>query len=294
MKAFDSYHPLVIFTYFLSVILFSMFFMHPIFLAISLMASITYLGVLKGFENIKKTILISIPIFLIIAISNPIFSHKGVTPLFYVNYNPITLESVIYGLAMATMIVTVMFWFASYNEVMTSDKFISLFGKVSPNIALLLSMTLTTVPKMKRQIKEISNSQQTLGMYVRSGSLMKRARSAVRILSILITWSLENAIDTADSMKSRGYGLKGRSSYSLFKFRKSDLSLLILIVSLSLVCIYGEIYGYISFTYHPYISKLNLGLSSVFFYGAYFLLLSLPIIIEIKEEISWRLSISKI
>ncbi len=294
MRAFDSYHPLVIFTYFLSVILFSMFFMHPIFLGISLFVSILYLGVLRGWQNIKKTMLFTVPVFLIIAISNPIFNHKGVTPLFYVNYNPITLEAVIYGLAMATMIVTVIIWFASYNEVMTSDKFIALFGMVSPNIALLIAMTLNTVPKMKNQAGIIADSQKTMGMYITSGSLMKRARSSVRILSILITWALENAIDTADSMKARGYGLKGRSSYSLFKFRKRDTLLLTTIVLLSAICIYGDIAGFVSFTFYPYISPVDFSIRGLALYLAYFSLLTIPLIIQLKEAIQWRLSISKI
>lgn len=294
MRSFDKYHPIVIFLYFLSTILFSMFFMHPVFLTISLIASIIYLLILKGFQTSIKTILISIPIFLIIAISNPLFSHRGITPIFYVNYNPITLESVFYGLSMAAMIVAVIFWFACYNEVMTSEKFISLFGRISPNMALIISMTLNTIPRMKKQIDLISNSQKTLGMYVDSGSIIKRARSSIRILSILITWALENAIDTADSMRARGYGLPGRTSYSPFKFRKDDLILIVTIVSLSSLSIYGEIMGYISFTYFPYISEINLSSFALVLYFTYFLLATLPMWIEIKEEIKWRLSMSKI
>ncbi|MGO1528302.1 MAG: energy-coupling factor transporter transmembrane component T [Senegalia sp. (in: firmicutes)] len=294
MRAFDSYHPIVIFSYFCAVILFSMFFIHPIFLSISLLSSIMYLVVLKRFHKTKKTVLLSIPIFLIIAISNPIFSHRGVTPLFYVNYNPITLESIIYGLSMASMIVTVIFWFGCYNEVMTSDKFITVFGKISPNIALVISMTLNTIPRMKKQINLISSSQKTLGMYITSGSIIKRIRSSIRILSILITWSLENAIDTADSMKSRGYSLIGRSSYSIFKFRKNDLLLLLVILSLVFLTLYGEFFNYVSFSYYPYLSTINSSFFAGLLYFSYFLLMTLPIAIEFKEEVKWRSSISKI
>ena len=31
-------------------------------------------------------------------------------------------------------------------------------------------------------------------------------------LSIVVTWSMENAIETADSMKARGYGTKKRTA----------------------------------------------------------------------------------
>ena len=45
-----------------------------------------------------------------------------------------------------------------------------------------------------------------------SGSLLQRLKNAITILSIMVTWALENAIETADSMKSRGYGLPGRTA----------------------------------------------------------------------------------
>lgn len=294
MKAFESYHPLVLFAYFATVILFSMFYTHPIYLAVSLISSITLMGVLKGALFLRKTILISIPIFLVIAISNPIFSHRGVTPLFYVNYNPITLESVIYGLAMATMIVSVIFWFHCYSEIMTSDKFICLFGSVVPAIALVISMTLRLVPKLKHQLKLISNSQKTLGMYVTSGSIIKRLKSGIRILSILVTWALENAIDTADSMKARGYGLKPRSRYSIFSFSKRDGFLLSIIAGFSLITIWGEVSSNYYFHYYPYIPDITPSILSIFLYTCYLLLMILPVIVETKEEIKWRLSISKI
>lgn len=294
MKAFESYHPLVLFIYFATVILFSMFYMHPIYLGISLTSSLVFLGILKGSLFLRKTLFFSIPIFLVIALSNPIFSHRGVTPLFYVNYNPITLEAVLYGFAMATMITSVIFWFHCYSEIMTSDKFICLFGSIVPSIALVISMTLRLIPKLKHQIKLISNSQKTLGMYVTSGSILKRLKSGIRILSILVTWALENAIDTADSMKARGYGLKPRSKYSLFQFTKRDGLLLGIIIGFSLITIWGEISNHYYFHYYPYIPVITPSFLSLFLYGCYFLLMILPVIIETKEEIKWRLLISKI
>lgn len=43
---------------------------------------------------------------------------------------PLTLESIAYGCAAAVMLVAVLFWFSCYNEVMTSDKFMYLFGRI--------------------------------------------------------------------------------------------------------------------------------------------------------------------
>ena len=73
-----------------------------------------------------------LPAILLTALINPIFNHEGVTILGYLpSGNPVTQESVIYGICAALMIVSVICHFSCYNEVMTSDKFIYIFGKIS-------------------------------------------------------------------------------------------------------------------------------------------------------------------
>ena len=66
------------------------------------------------------------PLFFLMAIVNPLISHNGQLVVLYVNGNAITIEAILYGVAMSTMIVAIILWFSCYNEVMTSDKFIYL------------------------------------------------------------------------------------------------------------------------------------------------------------------------
>lgn len=61
-----------------------------------------------------------------------------------------------------------------------------------------------------------------MGMDVSNGKWFKKVRYALNMVSILVTWALENAIETADSMKSRGYGLKGRTAFSIYRFNRRD------------------------------------------------------------------------
>lgn len=160
--------------------------------------------------------------------SNPAFNHEGVTILAYTpNGNPITLKSLIYGVASAAMLVSVVQWFSCYNEVMTSDKFVYLFGRIIPALSLVLSMTLRFVPKFNAQLKTVRTAQQCVGRDVSNGSIVQRMKHGITILSILVTWSLENAIETADSMRSRGYGLPGRSAFSIYRMDSRDRSALL-------------------------------------------------------------------
>ena len=242
MSEFKTYHPIVNFAYFVAVIGFSMFFMHPVCLAISIMCSFAYSVMLNGRKTVRFMLLYMLPLLIASAVMNTAFNHDGVTILAYLpGGNPITLESVYYGLAAASMLVSVICWFSCFNKIMTSDKFIYLFGKITPSLSLILSMTLRFVPKFKSQIKIVSNAQKCVGKDISNGSIVKRARNGLKILSIMITWSLENAVETSDSMKSRGYGLALRTAFSNYCFDKRDAKALIFILLLTVYTLAGKI-----------------------------------------------------
>ncbi len=68
-------------------------------------------------------------------------------------------------------------------------------------------MAVRFIPLFRRQAERVSLSQKAMGLYA-GDNYMDKARGAARVFSILLTWSLENAIDTAASMRARGYGIK--------------------------------------------------------------------------------------
>lgn len=289
IDSFTTYHPFINFAYFTAILVFSMFFMHPVFLVITLIGSFTYSVMLKGKRALKFNILYMLPLLIFMAIINPAFNHEGVTILFYLkDGNPITLESIIYGIAAACMFISVILWFSCYNEVMTSDKFIYLFGRVMPSLSLILSMVLRFVPRYKEQIKVISNAQKCIGRDVSQGNIIKRAKNGIKILSIMTTWALENAIETADSMKSRGYGLAKRTSFSIFYFDNRDKITLGVISSLVFYLLIGAFFRENTIRFFPSIKITRVTPFSISIYIAYFILCMLPVIINTMEEIKWK------
>ncbi|MEE0867023.1 MAG: energy-coupling factor transporter transmembrane component T [Clostridia bacterium] len=294
MNEFKTYHPIVNFVYFIFVIGFSCVFMHPICLLISLLSGFTYSVMLSGKGSVKKKLIYMIPILLFAALINPAFNHEGVTIIKYLpNGNPLTLESVVYGLAAATMIVSVICWFSCYTNVMTSDKFIYLFGKVIPSMSLIISMTLRFVPRFSSQLKVVTNAQRCLGRDVSGGSIVQRAKHGLTILSIMTTWALENAIETADSMKSRGYGHPGRTAFSIFTFDKRDKKALLCIVILGIYTLAGSFSGEMHFRYFPSLQVSGFSIFGISVFVAYLALCICPIIIEAWEVIKWKAIKSK-
>lgn len=289
--SFSGYHPVINFGYFAVVLVFSMFMLHPVFLVISLFSAFVYSGILKGWPKALKSALLYLPVIIIVMLINPLFNHYGVTILFYLyNGNPVTLESIVYGIFMGVTLITVFIWFSCYSKVMTSDKFIFLFGRIIPALSLILSMVLRFVPKFIAEIKVISNGQKCIGRDLSNGSIFERARHGVTILSIMITWALENAIETADSMKARGYGLKGRTAFSIYRFDRRDTVASAVMLAV-LACVIAGVYQGFAFAQcNPQIKISGLqplSLGSFFTYVFYFIFCMMPVIIDGVAEFKW-------
>ena len=125
--AFDRCHPAINFLYFALVLVFTMVFLHPVSLGISLGTALAYAVRLKGGQAMKGGMKILVPMMLLAAILNPAFNHEGVTILTYLpSGNPLTLESILRGLAAAVMLAAGITWFQCYSAVLTSDKFVYL------------------------------------------------------------------------------------------------------------------------------------------------------------------------
>ncbi len=286
---FSSFHPVVNFLYFGLAFAFSMVFMHPACLLVSLACALTYAVCLNGKKAVRFTLIYMLPMFLTAAIINPAFNHEGGTILAYLpNDNPLTLESVAYGLAASAMLVSVVTWFSCYNAVMTSDKFVYLFGRIIPALSLVLSMTLRFVPKFRAQIRVVSNAQKCVGRDVSNGGVIERARNGLTILSIMVTWALENAIETADSMKSRGYGLRGRTAFSIYRFDRRDRAAAVFLLACGVYIAVGAFFGAVYWRYFPTMKGTVFEVYTASVFLCFFALLIMPVVINLREDRKWN------
>lgn len=280
---FGKCNPIVNFIYFAGVILIGMFFINPYILTMGIIGAVVYNVWINGMKAVKFSIVGVLPMLIITSLINPLFNHRGATILFYLkNGNPITLESILYGVAAGAMFVTVICWFACYNKIMTSDKFIYIFGRVIPSMSLILSMVLRLVPRLKEQYRVINNAQ------IAMGEKKKGIKSGIKMMSILVTWLLENSIDTADSMRARGYGLKGRTSFGLYKWDSRDTKVTVIILGIMALIGFGSMGGYIETRYYPTIYIAEINIYSIGVYTAFGVLTLLPTLMGVIGEIHYR------
>ena len=286
---FAKYHPLVNFLYFTLVIGLSMALNHPMAQGISLVCAAVYAVQTQGRTAVQFCLKWCLPVMLMTAFVNPAFSHEGVTILLYFpTGNPLTLESLLYGLSAGVMIAAVMLWFLNFNRVITSDKFIYLFGRIIPAMSLVLSMTLRFIPKFKAQMDSVTDAQKSIGRDISVGSLWHRTKIAVTVLSIMVTWALENAIETADSMKSRGYGLPGRTAFSIYRFDDRDKLAMLLLGFCGFYLLSGTMVSAFGFRYFPSIRYIGINAVTLSFQFVYLILCIMPVVLNWAEERKWN------
>ena len=292
MRSFENCSPIIVAVYYLSTVLLLMLFQNPILLLLGFLGGFSY-TFLQSRRLSLKLHLGFFALFLLLSLVNPLFSHNGKTVLFFLNDSPITLEAILYGAVSAGGIVTVLYLFSSFTAIMTRDKLLYVFGSLSPRLALVLSMGLRYVPLFRERAGKIADAQRALGLY-KEENILDKIKSDIRVFSILITWALEHGITTADSMSARGYGIRRRTHFSLFRFRRGDGILLALVLFCDALCAVGGALGAFSFAFYPTLSAPSLTPLGALALGAFGLLSFLPILLETEERIKWRCFKSRI
>lgn len=289
-SGFARLHPLVDLTFFVLVLAFAMFLSHPAVQLAGLVCAALFALRCTG-RGFGRRMAMLLPLMLLAAVVNPLVSHQGVTVLFrFPSGNACTLESVLYGISAAVRLGTAVLWFMGWNAVMTSDKFVYLFGRILPSLSLTLSMGLRFVPRLLRRTREVAQAQK-LARPAERGWLAS-IRRAGRVVSIVVTWALENALDTADSMKSRGYGLPKRTAFSLFRFTLRDGICLGVLAALGGAVLAGSLTGGLKWWYYPAPGGAT-GAQAALWTAAFVLLAAFPLIFDAKEAIQWRASRSR-
>ena len=108
-------------------------------------------------------------------------------------------------------------------------------------------------------------------------------RQGIRSISLLITWALQDAVDMAESMKCRGYGLDGRTAYTTFRITKWDKIILLMILAGLCYLVGGVFFGGLSWEYYPATEGTGIHLYSVSIYVVYAGICFLPVGVELLE-----------
>lgn len=281
---FEKCHPAVNFIYFTTVIAGMIVFQHPIFLLISFVCAFIYSIKRNGWKALVFNVIL-LPCVAAYAFYYSSYNHFGVTVLQQnMIGNNMTLESLVYGCVLGFVIAGVLIWFSCVYSVFTTDKVVYLFGKVSPRLSLFLAITLRMVPRIKKEAEKINTAQRGIGRGANQGNVFQRLRNSIRILSILITWTIDSLTLASESMRSRGSSLRGRKAFSIYRFDNRDRAYVIgLFVCLTLTMM-AVMLKQTDILYDPRIIMTPITAMSYLFYTGYALLCLMPLGLEVWTQ----------
>ncbi|MGN1423937.1 MAG: energy-coupling factor transporter transmembrane component T [Oscillospiraceae bacterium] len=280
MRTLERAHPLTSLVYLLAVLAVTVFTRNPVLLAESLAGGLAALALSGG---IKKAAFV--PLFaVVVAVTNPIFSHNGVTVLFFVGDTAFTLEAVIYGFSFGVMLAAAVVWGMLSARYMTSDKYVWLFGRALPSAGLVLSCALRFVPLFVRRTGEY------IAVRAADNGGKLTPKICLAALSSSMGYSAEEAMNAADSMRARGYGTVKRTFYSRYRLAASQLAALAAVTAPAVASAVLMISGAGAFYYYPAVSRLPHRPADIALYIAFGAICALPAAAIIREEIMLRRS----
>ena len=281
---FTTYHPAVAFVFLACAIVISMAALQPVFVALSFLGALACSVVCRGARATAGSFVWIVPLWLVVAIANPLFSASGSTEILRIGVRAVYVESLVYGACSGGMLASVFLWFSSYAACMNSANTMALFGNVLPIVSLMVSQVMRLVPQFVARGRGIAAAQDAVSA---AAPQTKRQQTAgrLRIVSVLMGWGMEDGIERSDAMRARGYACGARrTTYKRYRFGRADASVLAAIVVLAAIAGACAAAVCLRFSFYPTLS----GWGAWWAYLPYALLMAVPSALRFKEWLLWR------
>ena len=281
---FATYHPAVAFVFLACAIVISMAALQPVFVALSFLGALACSVVCRGARATAGSFVWIVPLWLVVAIANPLFSASGSTEILRIGVRAVYVESLVYGACSGGMLASVFLWFSSYAACMNSANTMALFGNVLPIVSLMVSQVMRLVPQFVARGRGIAAAQDAVSA---AAPQTKRQQTAgrLRIVSVLMGWGMEDGIERSDAMRARGYDCGARrTTYKRYRFGRADASVLAAIVVLAAVAGACAAAVCLRFSFYPTLS----GWGAWWAYLPYALMMAVPSALRFKEWLLWR------
>ncbi len=323
-----SIHPGVYLLYYFIMVLFAFIFSDPYFVVTFLVLLLVLIALQGVSHELKNIMRLFIPLSILIMILNPLLNRTGAHKIYLWSGFFITYEAIAYGILMSLALLIVILVFSSYNRSVSYQEMLYIFSKKLPIISMIIVMALRFIPLINSRAIEVQklNNLKNNGIEMEMGSdesndsealdldefnsnintdydsklvnklksnkrvaaIIKEAKTLGKIMGITVSWSLEESMFTAKSMKARGYNATERTSYLSYKFSNADFAFIALIIVTVGIIIIGLLHGVGMINIYPSIDFKFSNLPFNINYLAFIIFLLPLIYLEIKERILWH------
>lgn len=170
---------------------------------------------------------IGIMMSILIILINLIFNHHGQTVLLALNLPGggqmnFTLEVLAFSVAMSLRLLIMLAAFCLFTYLVDPDHIIKSLARRGGNVALALAITLRLLPVMIKKVTTIKEIQSCRGVDWEAPGFISRVRQSVPLLATLLSESLEDAMQMAQSLHTRGFGVGPREVYQTVYWTHQD------------------------------------------------------------------------
>jgi energy-coupling factor transport system permease protein len=233
----------------------------------------------QGLKSFMKSCWLYLAIIIAVALLNSLFNARGLSPAFFFLGNLVTCEALIYGACSGMMLASVLLWFSVLQRLVSPQGFLALFSPFVPTIALMTTKIMSFIPELIAHAKSI-NAVRRIMVPKASGNVAY----AARLSSQLLEWGMEASLITADSMRARGFGAAGRTSYRAMSLSCRDVSMLVVLVLLTLCAAVTNYAVAADYSFYPYLDALALW----WWYVPTLVLALFPLLYEGGVRLRWR------
>lgn len=278
----QTIHPLILLLYFISLLCWIVLYRHPITILIFfLCVGIVYMY-LYGWKIRQITSYIVLLLF--ITITNPLFVREGADILYQNSFLIITKQALLYGIMFGLVMISVLLLYQIMQQFITSEHILFVFSKRFKILGLLLMLVFRMLPKCKRKINEIRDVQNLL--HHRGHTLLALLKGLKDQFLVLFTWIFEASLVMYESMKARGYQNQ-RTHYHIFRWSRSDIYFLILILVLNVGLIFGYQH-YQNFYYYPMMAPITFYYGDILFWLVIMVISFIPLLWKGENNVKNR------
>ena len=276
--AFDACHAAVPAMLFAGVAALSMLAVHPVLVTLSLSGALAFSLVARGAAATVRGLAWQLPLLVLVCLLNPFFSASGSTLLLKVGPRSVYLESLAYGATMGALLVATVLWFEDAAAVLTQDRLLALAGRHARSVPLVASMAAQLVPQMLGRARAVRAAARAC---TAAGPRPPARDELLRTSTMLLSWSLEDSLERADTMRARGWESGSpRTRYRPERFRARDAVAAAGIAALLALGAAGAWAACSSWEFYPRMS----GLAPWWCYLPFALLALLPAVAELAAR----------
>jgi energy-coupling factor transport system permease protein len=218
MMMFKLCHPLTALVYYAGLLVLLFTCVNPVYRLIITAGVIVLALCCVRRKNLFCSLRFLLPLVFILGLLNPLFVRRGATILFYLFGNPVTLEATLFGFNQSLLILSTIVLFISFNKIIDHAAFLYLTARWMPRTALVISIALNTMARLKNRIVALTDVQKTRGMDMKKNKI----KTGLWLLNLFTVRSLEEGLETAVVLKARDYGITRRTSYRAYGFGLRD------------------------------------------------------------------------